>query len=491
MTGAAPRDAAAVAVYVPLGELRVMLVRRAPSTPFLGGFHSFPGGHLDPVDAGAPHTGGEAPALRVAALRELFEEAGVLVATGPSLDEGAMRALRESFLSDVAEGAARFAASGLSWDTARLEPIGRWVTPRFSPIRFDTRFYGVALETPPLASADGREIDRVDLLTAREALETWGRGEILLAPPVISALRVLAARGRFDAGAMRAAAGADGSETLRFEVVPALQLLPLRTPTLPPATHTNAFLVGSKDAVLIEPASPYAEDLDRAVAWVAENAALGVRPRAILATHHHPDHVGGAVALKERLGLPLWAHALTAERLRGVVPVERTLEDGERIELDGPTPVALRAVHTPGHAPGHLCFVEERSNAMIAGDMVAGIGTILVEPIDGDMALYIESLRRMASLEPSMLLPAHGGPIRDSVGKLDEYVRHRLWREEKVLAALAAHGGSASPSEIVPQAYDDAPKAVWALAAHAAEAHLLKLERDGRVRRDVDGFRPA
>jgi glyoxylase-like metal-dependent hydrolase (beta-lactamase superfamily II) len=406
------------------------------------------------------------------------------------IDAVERRALRESFLRDVTDGTARFAAAGLAWDTARLEPIGRWVTPSYSPIRFDTRFFGVLLDAPPEASPDGREVDRTELVSATRALHGWGRGELLLAPPVLSALRVIAGRGRFDGEAMRAAPGANAEPTLRYEVVPALQVMPLRTPTLPPATHTNAFLVGSEDAVLIEPASPYPEDLDRVVAWVEENAAHGVRPRAILATHHHPDHVGGAVALKERLGLPLWAHALTEERLRGVVSIERTLEDGERIELDGPTPVSLRAVHTPGHAPGHLCFVEERSNAMIAGDMVAGIGTILVEPIDGDMALYLESLRRMAALEPSMLLPAHGGPIRDSVGKLDEYVRHRLWREAKVLAALEAHeGGAASPADLVPHAYDDAPPAVWPLAAHAAEAHLIKLERDGRVHREPAGFR--
>ena len=489
MTGAAPRDAAAVAVHVTRPEPRVLLVRRSADVPFLGGFHSFPGGRLDATDASAPHTGGEMPALRVAALRELFEETGVLVAAGTAIDDAERRALRERFRADVADGSARFAAAGLVWDTARLEPIGRWVTPSYSPIRFDTRFFAVALDAPPEATPDGREVDRAELVSAARSLEGWGRGELLLAAPVLSAIRVIAGRGTFDVEAIRAAPGANAEEILRYEVVPALQVMPLRSPTLPPATHTNAFLVGSGDAVLIEPASPYPEDLDRVVAWVEENAAHGVRPRAILATHHHPDHVGGAVALKARLGLPLWAHALTEERLRGVVSIERTIEDGERLELDGPTPVSLRAVHTPGHAPGHLCFVEERSNAMIAGDMVAGIGTILVEPIDGDMALYLESLRAMASLEPSMLLPAHGGPIRDSVGKLDEYVRHRLWREERVLAALAAHGASAAPVDIVPLAYGDAPRTVWPLAAHAAEAHLIKLERDGKVRRDAGGFR--
>jgi ribonuclease/clavin/mitogillin len=120
---------------------------------------------------------------------------------------------------------------------------------------------------------------------------------------------------------------------------------------------------------------------------------------------------------------------------------------------------------------------------MIAGDMVAGEGTILVEPTDGDMAEYLASLARMGELEPSMLLPAHGMPIRDPQRVLDHYVAHRLAREAKILAALSAHGAPASPAELLPRAYDDAPRAAWPLAALSIEAHLIKLEREGRARR--------
>jgi endoribonuclease LACTB2 len=268
------------------------------------------------------------------------------------------------------------------------------------------------------------------------------------------------------------------------EVAPGIHMLALRTPTLPPATHTNVFLVGRGEAVLVEPASPYPEEVERVAAWVAAAEGEGLRVRAILATHHHPDHIGGAVALRDRLGLPLWAHGETAALLQGRVAVDRELVDGEALELRGGAgDVTLVAVHTPGHAPGHLCFLEPSTGTMIAGDMVAGIGTILIAPDEGDMGAYLDSLHKMVDAGATTLLPAHGGPIPDAAACVDRYVAHRLAREARVLAALEAHGDGATAADLLPLAYDDAPKAFWPLAAMSIEAHLLKLERDGGVRR--------
>ncbi|MEM9730372.1 MAG: MBL fold metallo-hydrolase [Myxococcota bacterium] len=287
-------------------------------------------------------------------------------------------------------------------------------------------------------------------------------------------------------------ASVDGAHVARLKrVAPTIEVLPVRTPTLPPATHTNTFMVGTGQAVLIEPATPYEEELDLMVSWVEASRASGVEPFAILATHHHPDHVGGATALCERLDLPLWGHAMTAQRLDGVIKLDRLLEDGDRIELDGTTPTALTAMHTPGHAPGHLCYTDEHSGIMIAGDMVASVGTIIVEPYDGDMTLYLESLERMAAQEPTGLIPAHGDLIQNPQAILGFYRAHRLMREGKVVDALRSHGGPAKPTDLVAQAYDDTPKAAWPLAVRSIEAHLIKLVRDGRAREEADGWCPS
>jgi len=282
---------------------------------------------------------------------------------------------------------------------------------------------------------------------------------------------------------------ASGGDSVRT-IAPTIEMLPVRTPTLPPATHTNSFLVGTGEAVLIEPATPYREEQDRMADWVRGARLKGVEPVAILATHHHPDHVGGAMALRERLELPLWAHAMTAQRLDGIVEVDRLIQDGERIELDGPTPTSLTALHTPGHAPGHLCFTDEVSQIMIAGDMVASVGTIIVEPTDGDMLLYLESLEKMSALEPAGLLPAHGDLITQPQAILRFYIEHRLMRERKVLDALRARGKPSRPRHLVASAYADTAKALWPLALQSIEAHLIKLEREGRIAKEGDRWAP-
>ncbi|HVK89607.1 MAG TPA: MBL fold metallo-hydrolase [Kofleriaceae bacterium] len=253
-------------------------------------------------------------------------------------------------------------------------------------------------------------------------------------------------------------------------VSPGIRVLALRTPTLPPAAHTNVYLVGPDvgPVAVVDPGSPYPEQ------QAVLDAVLEQLPiSTVLLTHHHGDHVGGAAALAARWGVPIAAHVATARRLEGVLEVTRPIADGEVVH-------GATAVFTPGHADGHLCF--EVGGAMIAGDMVAGIGTILIDPDEGDMSQYLASLERLRARSARLLLPAHGPPIADGPAKLTEYLAHRRMREDRVLAALTETPRTVA--EMLPTTYSDTPRVLWPLAERSLRAHLVKLVREGRVRDD-------
>jgi ribonuclease/clavin/mitogillin len=267
---------------------------------------------------------------------------------------------------------------------------------------------------------------------------------------------------------VRKALPADAHDAVRTlePVAPGIRVLALRTPTLPPAAHTNTYVVGPEagPVVVVDPGSPYPDQQA-----ILDEALAGVPVTAVLLTHHHGDHIGGAAAL----GVPVWAHAATARRLAGRVAIDRELVDDETVA--GGT-----CVWTPGHAEGHLCF--EVGDATIAGDMVAGLGTILIDPDEGDMVAYLASLQRLLDRGARVLLPAHGPVITDGPAKLREYIAHRTMREDRVRAALTAAGsGGGSLAELLPVAYADTPRMLWPLAERSLRAHLDKLVREHRA----------
>ncbi|CAN5770016.1 MBL fold metallo-hydrolase [soil metagenome] len=258
------------------------------------------------------------------------------------------------------------------------------------------------------------------------------------------------------------------------QVVTGIRVLALRTPTLPPAAHTNLYLVGPENGpvAVVDPGSPYPDQ------QAVLDEVLGRVPiDLILLTHHHCDHIGGAAALAARWGVPIAAHAATARRLDGIVEVTRLIADGDNVH-------GLTAVHTPGHAEGHLCFEHAAAGATIAGDMVAGIGTILIDPSEGHMALYLRSLELLLARPAMALLPAHGPTIPDGHAKLREYLAHRRMREARVVASLPE--APATLTELLPIAYGDTPRMLWPLAERSLRAHLDKLVNEGRARFDGD-----
>ncbi len=255
--------------------------------------------------------------------------------------------------------------------------------------------------------------------------------------------------------------------------------LPLRTPTLPPATATNTLVVGGSRLVVIEPATPHADQRARLTALLDELAAQGRTLAAIAVTHHHLDHIGFVQELRQAYSVPVYAHAETAARVP--FDVDHTLADGDVLPLS--EGYGLRAVFTPGHAPGHHVYVETKTSIAHGGDLVAGEGTILVDPEDdGDMGQYLRSLARLRDLGVPRLVPAHGPVIDDVPALAQHYIDHRLAREAKVFAGVGTQ--PTAFDDVLAIAYDDTPKMIWPLAARSLEAHLRKLVDDGRIARD-------
>ncbi|MCI0661346.1 MAG: MBL fold metallo-hydrolase [Acidobacteria bacterium] len=483
-----PRDAAAMILLRDPGDPKVFLVKRSKGMRFMAGYHAFPGGQRDDSDAEVPVLGSERIEdwiMRVAVIRELFEETGVLIARDTErLSAGKL----SSFRHELASGRITFkdllAREGLALDADLLTEAPRWVTPAHSPRRYNTRFFSTWLPEGQETEVIPGELEEGIWLRPHQALQKWIDGDWVIVTPIFSTLQALSIGAGDFTERMNAVPQEerDHLET-RIEIRYGFYLCPLRAPTLPPATHTNCYIVGGDRMVIIDPGSPYTDQqelLDRAI---DRFLASGKRLEEIIISHLHPDHHGGVKHLAARYQLPVAAHRLTAEALKDQVRVDRLIEDGDLIELhESSTNLSwrLRAIWTPGHARGHLSFYEERTGTLLTGDCVVGSGTVVIAPPEGNLNDYLASLRRLLGLPRlTALMPGHGPVLVDGRGKIEEYLAHRFEREKEIIDVLI--DGARTIPQIVKSVYRDIPEVMHKLAGMSVLAHLEKLEGEGRV----------
>lgn len=497
-TGPIPKDAAAVILLrhnTNPTKPEVFLVKRSEKLAFLGGFHAFPGGQFDAADAEAPVENCPDAETGVAiscAARELFEETEVLVARGgDALTQGQRASLLDDLLSGRVSWPALLQHYDLHLDASDFIFVGRWVTPPFSARRFDTWFFLVNCPPKQRAHVDGdAELASGEWIQASAAFARWERSEILGVPPVLHALKTLSAGLSEDlVQRFLSVPNAHREPLRRIEFRPNYICFPVRTPTKPPATHTNCYLIyTSRELLIIDPGSPYEDEQQALAGCIDDLIAEGRSVREIVLTHMHPDHIGGVTALRMHLGdrVKVAAHRLTAEPLADVIRVDGLIEDDEVIKLNGSPEVSLRAMHTPGHARGHLCFYEERTGTLISGDNIVGLGSVLIDPPEGNMRDYFGSLQRMRAIPNlSVIFGGHGPVIANPYAKIDEYISHRLEREQNILQAVRE--GAATAQEIVARVYTDVSPKAHAMAERAVLAHLEKLNADGLVSQNPEG----
>lgn len=242
---------------------------------------------------------------------------------------------------------------------------------------------------------------------------------------------------------------------------------------------TNTYLIGTgAERILLDPGQgipSYPAVLDEAMARVGCESI-----QEIVLTHGHPDHLGGVPQMLETFGPLKVSKFFYPDWDDGLAFACEPLADGGVVKTEGAT---LRAVHTPGHAPDHLCFVVEEERALISGDNVLGVGTTVIPAQSGDLGQYMASLERMLALEPTRIYPAHGPVIEDGRAKIREYIAHRHEREAQIVAFLDAHGAS-EVMAIVREVYAAYPKHLFGAAAQSVTQHLMKLEREARAERE-------
>jgi glyoxylase-like metal-dependent hydrolase (beta-lactamase superfamily II) len=244
-------------------------------------------------------------------------------------------------------------------------------------------------------------------------------------------------------------------------------------PSIMTGPGTNTIILGGGDegALVIDPAVDDTAYLDAIVQAGAERGGI----QRILITHGHPDHIGGAIALRNRLGA-----SISAFSRQGVPMADEEIADRVTFPSGDDT---LQALHTPGHRFDHLSFLLVKQHTLFAGDLISGITTNVIAPPDGDMLDYLNSLKRLQEVEISEIVPAHGPTIADAQAKIAEYIAHRMLREQQVIQTLEVLPPGATIPEMVPQIYADVDPKLHPIAAWTVEAHLIKLEREGLVER--------
>lgn len=243
---------------------------------------------------------------------------------------------------------------------------------------------------------------------------------------------------------------------------------------------TNTYVVGTSRPVVIDPGPDDEAHLDRIL-----QAAGGAIDR-IVCTHSHPDHSPAATRLRARTGAKVFGQPPPDDGYQDdTYAPDAGLAHDERLSAGG---IALRVLHTPGHASNHVCLLAEASGLLFTGDHLMSGSTVVILPPDGSMRQYLDSLHFLRTLPLRAIAPGHGAVMPDAIAEIDRVIAHRLQREEKLVAAFRRRG-AATLDEVLPEVYDDVPAFMHAYARFSLLAHAIKLEEEGRAARDGDVYR--
>ncbi|MEK6807369.1 MAG: MBL fold metallo-hydrolase [Pseudomonadota bacterium] len=445
------RDAV-TAVLIHNGD--VFLCRRQPHLPAFGGYYAFPGGKVDTTDSDQP--------------------------TGqPLLDAHpakAMHALARELMEETGFDLPQACASG---EVKSVDCLGEITTPAFVPTRFRTWFFKIVLNARPTLHMNSDEAMDSVWEPARALCQRYDRGQLLAAPPTLAALDALANAPdctRVDLARMRHEYEPD-SQVPSVEPLRGLRMLMVRSNTLPPAHHTNAFLFGDVHKVLVDPSPCSREELEKLCRTLQP---LGVHE--VFLTHHHPDHREYADEVARHFRVPLGMSADTRARITqksgdkffGDLEIKIYREGDELTRWLGE---AVQIIEVPGHDEGQLALMPVSRSWCIVGDLIQGIGTVVISPPEGNMRKYFDSMKKIIALDPQVVIPSHGAALGTTY-RIREALKHREARETQI---FSLHSAGRDEDQILDEVYKGTPPVLLPLARINIRSHMTKLREEGRL----------
>ncbi|MBI3171718.1 MAG: MBL fold metallo-hydrolase, partial [Hydrocarboniphaga effusa] len=396
---------AVTAVLICDGE--VLANRRQPFMKAFPGYCAFPGGKVD-----AAHADGAAPGT----IWSAFE---------PRLVRALLRELREELALDV--DTQTCAVTG-------VRHLGIALTPPPAPIRFNTRFFAIELRERPTLTPDAHEIAELQWAPPAEWLRRYSDGALLAAPPTVAVMRALAADLQAPDVPGLHFETRETFELPLIESVAGVRQILVRSNTIPPAAHTNCFLIGDSQShrVLVDPAPADDAEMEKLCGLVER---FGIHE--VFLTHHHPDHRERANRIAQRFDVPMGMSSDTRMRIAAKAP---GYFDGVAVHEYREGDIlcrwlgrAVRLYEVPGHDEGQLALMPDDRAWCLVSDLIQGLGTVVIAKPEGHMGRYFASLRKVIELDPRVIYPSHGIALGTTY-RLRETLHHREQREKQVLA---------------------------------------------------------
>ncbi|MBH33677.1 MAG: hypothetical protein CMB75_04700 [Euryarchaeota archaeon] len=456
---------------------------RHPDVPTFPEFWAFPGGGVSNEDIKYARNrfNREDDARSMESLVTLFRE--VVEETGLSkAEDGVWVNIPPDVRKKLTEGPKAWIDAlkegTICMDESEASLVTERTTPPLAPVRYTNRFYHIHLgeDAPEPEHPPGRsEFTEFKWWDPGDILQQWEMGTARMAPPQVTFMRDVVHRLRKGRGILEVLselANEPPSGPHKIEFAPGVECLPIPTATLPPSTHTNCFIVGQGDELLlVDPAIQ--DDAGQAIIIQRLNELEdnGKRIKAILYTHRHTDHIGDRARIQKIVDVEVLGTSETLAAVGGGT----VIKEGDIIDLGDNLPWTV--IETPGHCPGMVSL--NSKSGLLSADNVTMVGTILVPSSDGDMHQYMSGLERLSDLNPNLLFPSHGPVCAAPKKVLSRTLEHRLERHAKVFNAVKS--GLNHLDEIALSAYKNAPSAPESLIRDQTLSHLKGLVKEGLV----------